>query len=363
MTFLLLLASSDSFAQSTCTGSARTETLALPSSITIPRGDTAAVGTLLTGWVSSPATTNYYRCTIAGTVTSSGMAFAVASLSPTSTKVRSEDNSTQVDVWQTNISGIGIAITFRAYANGCRWAPWGFKPGEVSGLTGDWGSSFGGACNGPSPQTNGGQLQVALVKTGSITAGGTLSLGTIGSGRVLAQDSRGTFAPYTDHAPAAHINYAMSSVTVSAPTCRVTTTRVAIPLTSTAGISTRTFTGIGTGSNWTTDVPIQLDCTGVAANVYMTVTDATNPANTSSFLSLTRESTATGVEIELSVSGTPKMSFGPDSAMVGNINQFRIANATGPSARINLSARYVQRTARVTSGTANGAATFTMAYQ
>jgi len=325
------------------------------------------VGTLLTAWISSPATTNYYRCTSSRrTVPGSGMAFAVASMTKTSVKVRSADNSTDVEVWETNISGVGIAITFRTFANGCQWrGGWGTKAGVDGGFTGEWGDSFGSACNGPSPQTDGGQVQVALVKTGPITAGGAISLATIGTGRVLAQDSTalGALSPYTDHATNAHITYTISPVTVTAPTCQVTTTNVVIPLTSVTGMSIRTFTGIGSGSSWTSAVPIQLDCTGVAADVLMTVTDATNSANTSSTLSLTGASTSTGLGIELAVSGKPKMSFGPDSSAIGNTNQFLVATAPGPALRIDLVARYIQTATRVTSGTANGVATFTMAYR
>lgn len=152
---------------------------------------------------------------------------------------------------------------------------------------------------------------------------------------------------------------------VRATTCAVTTSSITIPLTTQAGISVKTFTGIGSGSTWTSGVPLVLDCTGNTSDVYMTVTDATNSGNTSSTLSLTSASTATGLGIELSIFGKPKMSFGPDSASIGNTNQFLVANAVDASGSltINFSARYIQTAAKVKSGTANGAATFTMAYQ
>lgn len=149
-------------------------------------------------------------------------------------------------------------------------------------------------------------------------------------------------------------------------TCVVTTPNVTIPLTPATGIPTRTFTGVGSASNWTSASSILLDCTGNTADVYMTVTDATNNGNTSSILSLTSSSTATGLGIELSIFGKPKMSFGPDSSSIGNMNQFLIANAAnaaGSALRIDLSARYIQTGDTVSSGTANGLATFTMAYK
>jgi len=149
-------------------------------------------------------------------------------------------------------------------------------------------------------------------------------------------------------------------------TCIVLTSNVAIPLTSAAGISARTFTGVGSASTWTAAVPLKLDCTGNVSDVFMTVTDATTPSNRSSILSLTAGSAASGIGIELSIFGKPKMSFGPDSAAIGTVNQFKVVDAADANTAeviINFSARYVQTAARVVSGTANGAATFTMAYQ
>lgn len=148
-------------------------------------------------------------------------------------------------------------------------------------------------------------------------------------------------------------------------TCVVNTPRITIPLTSTAGISTTIFTSVGRESSWTSAVPITLDCTGNTADVYMTVTDATTPGNTSTTLTLTASSTATGVGIQLSVCNSPKMRFGPDSSAIGNTNQFLVstANSATGTVTINLCANYIQTLAAVSSGTANGAATFTMAYK
>ena len=148
-------------------------------------------------------------------------------------------------------------------------------------------------------------------------------------------------------------------------TCIVLTSNVAIPLTSAAGISARTFTGVGSGSGWTGRMPLKLDCTGNLSDVFMTVTDATTPSNRSSILSLTTASAARGIGIELSIFGSPKMSFGPDSSAIGTVNQFKVVNAADATGAVTIdfSARYVQTDAKVVSGSANGAATFTMAYQ
>ncbi len=147
-------------------------------------------------------------------------------------------------------------------------------------------------------------------------------------------------------------------------TCIVLTSNVAIPLTSAAGISARTFTGVGSGSGWTGRMPLKLDCTGNLSDVFMTVTDATTPSNRSSILSLTTASAARGIGIELSIFGSPKMSFGPDSSAIGTVNQFKVVNAADATGAVTIdfSARYVQTDAKVVSGSAMGAQTPTRLY-
>ncbi len=53
--FVTLTVSSGAWASATCTGGPQTVTMNMPSSVTVPRD--AAVGTMLTGWIMSPATT------------------------------------------------------------------------------------------------------------------------------------------------------------------------------------------------------------------------------------------------------------------------------------------------------------------
>jgi type 1 fimbria pilin len=126
-----------------------------------------------------------------------------------------------------------------------------------------------------------------------------------------------------------------------------------------------TFTGVGSTSP-TTSFRISVDCTGVLAAVHMTMSDPSNAANRSSTLPLTSTSTASGVGVQiLRGSEDTLVRFGPDSAIAGNENQFKLfdATATTPTHTETFRARYVQTAATVEPGTANSVATMTMSYQ
>ncbi|MGN4077959.1 fimbrial protein, partial [Burkholderia gladioli] len=86
--------------------------------------------------------------------------------------------------------------------------------------------------------------------------------------------------------------------------------------------------------------------------------------NTSTTLSLTRDSGASGIGVQIRRDDTV-LGFGPDSAAVGNTNQWHMGNIVQGQAalRVPLTARYVQTAAKVGAGSANARATFTLSYQ
>ncbi|WP_235996030.1 MULTISPECIES: fimbrial protein [unclassified Burkholderia] len=104
--------------------------------------------------------------------------------------------------------------------------------------------------------------------------------------------------------------------------------------------------------------------TGTSAKVYVTLTDATNPGNTSKTLSLSKDSTAGGVGLQI-LKDDEVLGYGPESAAIGNTNQWLGGSVAQGAAgmTIPLRARYVQTSPRITSGTANAIANFTMSYQ
>ncbi|WP_269139617.1 fimbrial protein [Burkholderia stagnalis] len=146
------------------------------------------------------------------------------------------------------------------------------------------------------------------------------------------------------------------------PTCRVTTPAITVPLGS---MRASTFTGVGTPSP-SKPFNIELECSGIETgknlNVYTTLTDHTNPGNVSDTLTLAKDSTATGIGIQV-LNGSTVVKYGPDSSAIGNKNQWKAGAAGNGTFTIPLTARYVQTAPKITPGTANGLATFTMSYQ
>lgn len=200
-------------------------------------------------------------------------------------------------------------------------------------------------------------LIIDLIKTGPITSRGELT-GRFAQWHVN-QNPNDIYATFA---------WAGSFViTPRVPTCSVapSSTAISVPL---GGVSMREFNGVGSSSRSQRNFNIELNCSGgdpnTSTNAYVTLTDASNPANTSQVLSLTPNSQASGVGVEI-LNGTTVLGYGPDSAAPGNTNQWRAGNiAVGTTTfTIPLSARYVQTSATVTPGTANAQAMFTMSYQ
>lgn len=132
-------------------------------------------------------------------------------------------------------------------------------------------------------------------------------------------------------------------------------------------VSTSHFKGVGSTSP-ERPFSIDLSCKGgndvSALDVYVTLTDATKPGNRSKVLTLSPQSGAKGVGIEV-LSGTMVVGYGAASSALGNPGQWK-AGTVSPGTTvfsIPLAARYVQTESVVTPGSANGRATFTMSYQ
>jgi len=145
------------------------------------------------------------------------------------------------------------------------------------------------------------------------------------------------------------------------PTCRVTTPSVSLPL---GRITKVRFSGVGSHAGSATQ-NISLNCSGGGGStrdILMTVTDRTNPANRTNVLSLTPASGAQGVALQL-LHKSHLIRYGADSATIGNTNQWLTGSTGNGTYTIPITARYIQTGREITSGTANGLATFTMAYR
>ncbi|NTY34966.1 type 1 fimbrial protein [Burkholderia diffusa] len=190
-------------------------------------------------------------------------------------------------------------------------------------------------------------LVVELVKTGRITAGGTMTGELAGS---WAQDKTFQFRSI-------RISGSIE-LKPTVPTCSVTTKSIKVQF----GEVNLNSTAMAPEQ----PVNIGLQCSGgtrdAKTRMYITLTDATNPGNRSDVLTLTNASTAKGVGIRI-MNGTTPVRYGPDSSEAGNPNQWFVTEAGNQTVNIPLSARYVRTSDTLKAGTADAVATFTMSYQ
>jgi type 1 fimbria pilin len=302
-------------------GSLGTATISLPATLSVPRN--TPVGTVVydSNWATAGPTSIDCIGTFQGT---SGYA-----------------NPMQVvpgysNVYQTTVTGIGIKAG---------WANW------MSGSPTIDSAALLSPPPATPPNTDAvwtpygpmGRYRVQLIVTGPVMPG------TITLPGLLAQASYGSLT----------INQLMmaGNTQIVAPACTVQNTSVTVNMPT---VSPTAFPAAGSTAGQTR-FNISLNCSGPTA-IAMTLTDATQPGNTGSNLSLASGSSATGVAYQILYNGTP-MSYGPDSAVAGNLHQFNVGTVTGASGiQVPLAARYI-RTGTVTPGPANAIATFTMSYQ
>ncbi|UIF86640.1 fimbrial protein [Cupriavidus necator] len=297
-----------------------TATISLPVQISVPRN--TAVGSILydSSWVTAGPTSIVCTGTIAQNWGYASPMVPVPGYS---------------NVYQTPVSGIGIKTG---------WANWlSGSPSVDSTALVSPPASLSVPNPSPTPYGPMGRYRLQLVVTGPVMPG------TISLPGLLAQASYGALT----------VNQLVvaGSTNIVAPACTVQNTSVVVnmPTISASALPAAGATAGQTGFN------ISLSCTGATA-VTMTLTDAAQPGNTSSSLSLATGSSAGGVAYQILYNGTP-VSYGPDSANAGNLNQFNVGTMAGAGAmNIPLAARYV-RTGTVTPGSANANATFTMSYQ
>lgn len=209
---------------------------------------------------------------------------------------------------------------------------------------------------GPAGPTFSDQLYVTvnLVKTGPISAG-ALSLNPQGPG---IANRVGSFFVGTGGRTLFNVTMASNATSITSSACTVTTPSTSVALDK---VLTRDLTGVGSTAK---EVPISigLNCPSAGTRIFITLTDNSDPTNTSNALSLKAGSSAHGVKFQIVNAGVP-VSFGPDSSAAGTINQWQAGTSSGGTMNIPLSVRYIQTATPVQGGTANAAATFTMSYQ
>ncbi len=284
-----------------------------------------------------------------GSQIASAMAAATASKITCALIETASVNGTEISagsgIYQTSVSGIGVSFyvvngasqTLITSTNG------GYTSGTISAPG-----------NGSLPG-----IQANMVVTGQVVSGYSLtSLPTVTV----------TFTPtgscsWSTGIPTTLATSANNSAVVPI-TCTVTTPGVSVNL---PAVSLTALSSVGSTAGGT-PFPIGLSCAS-GANVYITLTDATTPTNTSSLLTLASNSTAQGIKLQILNSAGP-VSFGPDSAVAGTTHQWFLGASSSVNG-VTLTVQYYRddtnpagtAPATLSAGSVHAQATFTMSYQ
>jgi type 1 fimbria pilin len=258
-------------------------------------------------------------------------------------------NGTEVSagsgVYQTSVGGIGVkfhvvdgpAQTLITSTNG------GYTSGTIA-APGD------GALPG---------IEASLVVTGQVAAGFSLTSLPSVTVTFTPTGACGWSTGIANTLPTSAANSAVIPIT-----CTVTTPSVSVNL---PVVSLDALNAVGKTAG-DTRFPIGLSCAS-GAMVYLTLSDATKPANTSSLLTLAPGSTAQGIKLRI-LNAAGAVSFGPDSAEAGTSNQW-LLGASGSVDGIPLTVQYYrddmdaagENPATVAAGSVSAQATFTVSYQ
>jgi type 1 fimbria pilin len=246
-------------------------------------------------------------------------------------------------VYPTGVPGIGYRIHYQVAPGTCGTAMW---------PTNCWFNNPGSG--GVAAHT----LAISFIKTGPISRG-TLS-GLFGSA-----DFRDTVVSPPSTAYLQYSWLGKSIIEPPAPTCAVNTSSINQSV-ALGSYRTTDFANVGSMTP-AKDFAIQFNCSGGDAgtvrDIYLTLTDSTVPSNRTNILNLTPSSTTSGLGVRIERSGGTPVSFGADSAAIGNPGQWLAGTvAQGTSTySVPLRARFI-RTGSVRPGSANAIATFTVAY-
>lgn len=311
--------------------------IAVPSSIQVSNPQDGPLNTPLSSWFSVTSSTVVY-CPQGGNLIG---IFTTLQRSPgtSSTAGSYSENGNSYTIYNTSIPGIGFVVL----------------SGVVAG-----GTSFGStAMTGTSAQTIASgtvyldttitiTTQVRLIKTARLTATSyTLGKTTFANYAVSTNWATGGGSVYMNG----------STLSLQNTTCTVNTQNISVSLPA-INMDQLPALSSTTGS---TPFSITLNCPS-SKNIYMTLTDNSNPLRTTSIIGLDPTgSTASGIGIQLVRNGSPVL-LGPDASTAGTTNQFLIGLNQLGTITIPLSARYI-RTGTVQSGKVKAVATFTTSYQ
>ncbi|KAB0495785.1 fimbrial protein [Pseudomonas vancouverensis] len=239
-------------------------------------------------------------------------------------------------IYPTNIPGIGVRVSI--WASGSYYG----YPTSPQVVPWQWGYQ---ATASESLGTGLTQVRAELIVTGPISVGGTNVLSYFTDQWFQVRDANG---------PVVVANLQVNA-TLNNKTCVVTKNAVNVNL---APVQVKE---LNAGATKSAAFSLDINC-ATGAKVSVTLTDVTNPANRSNVLTLTPDSTAQGVGMQIFNGSTP-IAYGPDSASPSNPNRWSVGTSTGGLLSVPLTVQYVRTTGTVGAGSAIGAATFTFSYQ
>ena len=242
-------------------------------------------------------------------------------------------------LFETGIPGVGYIIGIKDF-NGSEYIP------LQTGITQSYPAS------GTSGYANklGWSAKVTFIKTGIALKSGVYQTPVIHAAILTA---------YNNETKTAQVIINPTTITVAASGCTVNTKSANVDL---GALDIRTLSTVGsTSPSGSFNVTLTCD-QNIAVNAVMT--DQTTPSNSSSTVTLTGDSTASGVGVQFFYNGNGPINMGPDSTAAGTPNQFFIQTTTSEKQTLSLpfQAHYI-RTGELVPGTANALASITFSYQ
>lgn len=304
--------------------------------------DSAQLGGLIADdWITKGDEWNMFSCgpalVIAGQCNESWIWSVKAPLPLTTTW-----NGVTYSVFDTGVPGIGYIV--------------GIKDTHADAYT-----PMGGSANQSFDRrflqlvlyTIGFNAHITFVKTSGHLQSGTYVIPAQSVAYVSAKDNLGNEKVST-------IDLAATTLTLKARACTVNSSQQNVEL---GTVTPNDLPSVGSVSA-TKDVTIALTCDD-QVHLNATVSDQSNLANTSPIVSLSSDSTGSGVGVQVLYGDSEiPVELGPDDTSEGATHQFKITDVSGDGSTVTvpLRVRYV-RTGDLKGGTANALAGVTFSYQ
>lgn len=251
-------------------------------------------------------------------------------------------NGVNYSVFDTGVPGIGYILGIKD-TNATAYTPMGSTANE----------SFDRRLLQLVLYTIGFNAHITFVKTSGHLQSGTYVIPAQSVAYVSAKDQ-------LDNEKVATINLSATTITIKARACTVGTTQQNVDL---GTVTPNDLPSVGSVSA-DKAINIALSCDD-HVHLYATASDQSNLANTSNVISLSKDSTGSGVGVQMLYGDSEvPLELGPDDSSEGASHQFKITDVSGDGATVSvpLRVRYV-RTGDLQGGTANALAGVTFSYQ